>query len=269
MDEIVFRLFHPGDETAFRELNEAWIAPLFGIEQRDREVLGDPVAQILKPGGHIVFATVAGRPVGCCALVFMAEGEYELSKMTVAKSMRGSGAGRSLLASPHDRLRPPDQGEAPLSGNQYRARRRNPSLRIAGLQEAAARTLPFRLLAFKSADGPDSYLSPRTALHPVADHFRGAARFFHFRKLFNRPPHLPAPVRILRRRSGQILLVRLARDVFLIYQPQRARSQGKEPGDGVMNLRRQFGNAARIPLVILRQELRCVEGVKQAMLILN
>ena len=98
MDEIVFRLFHPGDETAFRELNEAWIAPLFGIEQRDREVLGDPVAQILKPGGHIVFATVAGRPVGCCALVFMAEGEYELSKMTVAKSMRGSGAGRSLLA---------------------------------------------------------------------------------------------------------------------------------------------------------------------------
>lgn len=98
MGQITVRKFQPGDERTFREMNEAWIAPIFGIEERDRELLNDPVRYILDPGGHILMATLGDAPVGCCALVFMEDAEFELSKMTVDERFRGSGAGRRLLS---------------------------------------------------------------------------------------------------------------------------------------------------------------------------
>jgi putative acetyltransferase len=36
--------------------------------------------------------------IGCCALVPMAPGEFELVKMTVSEAARGHGVGRRLLA---------------------------------------------------------------------------------------------------------------------------------------------------------------------------
>lgn len=92
------RDFQPGDESAFRELNEAWIRQYFAIEPKDLEVLGDPVEHILKPGGHIIMAIDGGRAVGCCALLAMPEGSFEIGKMAVAEEFRGQGIGRKLLA---------------------------------------------------------------------------------------------------------------------------------------------------------------------------
>jgi len=94
---IHIRPFKPGDQEAFRSLNEAWIAKYFVIEPADREVLEDPVANILARGGHIFMALADSRPVGCCALIPMAPGEFELAKMTVSEQERGRGIGRKVL----------------------------------------------------------------------------------------------------------------------------------------------------------------------------
>src|SRR5437868_11382646 len=97
MPEIHVRPFESGDQIAFRELNEAWIGKYFTIEEPDRIILGDPVANILQVGGHIFMAVASQIPVGCCALLPMRAGEFELAKMTVMESQRGRGIGRMLL----------------------------------------------------------------------------------------------------------------------------------------------------------------------------
>ncbi|HEY4087251.1 MAG TPA: GNAT family N-acetyltransferase [Bryobacteraceae bacterium] len=97
MDSLLFRMFEPGDETAFRELNEAWIRQFFAIEPKDLEVLGDPVRHILDHGGEIVMAIQNGSSVGCCALLAMPERCFEIGKMAVAEEVRGQGIGRGLL----------------------------------------------------------------------------------------------------------------------------------------------------------------------------
>lgn len=93
----IFRIFEPGDEVAFRELNEDWIAEHFSIEEPDRKVLGDPAAYIVRPGGQIVMAIRDGRAVGCCALLATEPGVFEVGKMTVRAGYRGLGIGKRLL----------------------------------------------------------------------------------------------------------------------------------------------------------------------------
>ena len=96
------RPFQRGDETAFRELNEAWIAKYFRIEDKDRETLGNPQKYILSPGGEIFMALMDGDPVGCVALVRMSDNTMELAKMAVDENYRGQGIGRSLIAAAID-----------------------------------------------------------------------------------------------------------------------------------------------------------------------
>ena len=97
MPAIHLRPFKPGDEAAFRSLNEAWIAKYFVIEEADHAVLEYPVENILEPGGHIFMALIDDRPIGCCALLPMGPGEFELAKMAVLESERGHGTGRKIL----------------------------------------------------------------------------------------------------------------------------------------------------------------------------
>lgn len=94
---IHVRPFQNGDEAAFRELNEAWIAKYFVIEEADRIVLEDPVGNILAVGGHIFMAVSDEVPVGCCALLPMEPGAFELAKMAVREDLRGHGIGRKVL----------------------------------------------------------------------------------------------------------------------------------------------------------------------------
>lgn len=96
-DGLVFRTYRPGDEAAFFRLNEAWITRMFELEPADREIISDPRKHILDGGGQICIAERNQEAVGCCALIAMGGGEFELAKMTVAETERGSGVGRKLL----------------------------------------------------------------------------------------------------------------------------------------------------------------------------
>jgi GNAT superfamily N-acetyltransferase len=94
---LFVRLFQPGDEEAFRALNEAWIAKYFRLEEKDRETLEDPHSHILLPGGQIFMAVRDGQRIGGCALIALKDGSMEVAKMAVAESERGQGIGRKLL----------------------------------------------------------------------------------------------------------------------------------------------------------------------------
>ncbi|HEX4230861.1 MAG TPA: GNAT family N-acetyltransferase [Bryobacteraceae bacterium] len=85
------------DRSAFRTLNEEWIARYFVIEKKDREILNDPESSILSKGGHIFMVHAGGDAVGCVALIPMGNGVYELSKMAVSPRFRALGIGRRLL----------------------------------------------------------------------------------------------------------------------------------------------------------------------------
>ena len=95
--ELTIREFAAGDEAAFRKLNEEWIVRHFALEHKDRISLADPQGTILDRGGRIFLAVRDGQPVGCCALLAMAPGEFEVAKMAVTESLQGAGIGRHLL----------------------------------------------------------------------------------------------------------------------------------------------------------------------------
>jgi putative acetyltransferase len=95
--EIVIREFREGDEGAFRRLNEEWIVLYFRLEPKDEYALSNPRETILDRGGRIFFAERDGSAVGCCALLAMGPGEFEVGKMAVTAMARGCGIGRRLL----------------------------------------------------------------------------------------------------------------------------------------------------------------------------
>ena len=95
--ELTIREFTAGDGVAFRKLNEEWIVRHFALEPKDEISLADPQGTILDRGGRIFLALRGCQPVGCCALLAMAPGEFEVAKMAVTESSQGAGIGRRLL----------------------------------------------------------------------------------------------------------------------------------------------------------------------------
>ena len=83
----------------FRDINAEWINAMFRLEDTDREVLDNPRAKIIDPGGVILFVEARGLGiVGTCALQKTGPTAYELTKMGVRESARGLKAGEFLLA---------------------------------------------------------------------------------------------------------------------------------------------------------------------------
>jgi GNAT superfamily N-acetyltransferase len=103
--EIEIRPFRPGDETAFRRLNEEWIVRYFRIEPKDEKTFADPQGAILDHGGRIYFAVLGKECVGCCALLRRGENEFEVGKMAVSTDHQGQGIGRLLLLAVIDEAR--------------------------------------------------------------------------------------------------------------------------------------------------------------------
>jgi GNAT superfamily N-acetyltransferase len=94
---IELRAFRPGDADTFRRLNEAWIEKHFGLEEHDNQILSDPEGYVLAKGGYIFFAVADLIPIGCCALVPISPGVYEVAKMAVNELWQGRGIGRRVL----------------------------------------------------------------------------------------------------------------------------------------------------------------------------
>lgn len=82
----------------WRALNAAWLAEGgFVVEAKDRRVLDDPEGLILTRGGRIFFVEDDTGVLGCCALMAMADGGFEVAKMTVTPAARGRGLSLRLL----------------------------------------------------------------------------------------------------------------------------------------------------------------------------
>lgn len=95
-DRIV--AYTPAYSEAWRRLNTEWlVAGGFALEAKDHQTLDDPEGQILAKGGHVFFAERGGVPVGCCGLIAMADGGFEVTKMTVRPEARGGGLALRLL----------------------------------------------------------------------------------------------------------------------------------------------------------------------------
>lgn len=95
---LAVRDFDDSLATVFHDINAEWIAAMFSLEPADREVLEQPRARIVDPGGAILFVEAPGLGViGTCALRKEAEGVFELTKMAVLAKARGLKAGEFLL----------------------------------------------------------------------------------------------------------------------------------------------------------------------------
>jgi putative acetyltransferase len=98
MDRIEIVPYRPDHAAAWRSLNEDWlVAGGYALEPKDQLVLSDPQGVILDGGGHIFIAERDGEPVGCCSLMAMADGGYEVGKMAVTEAARGLNLGWQLL----------------------------------------------------------------------------------------------------------------------------------------------------------------------------
>ncbi len=96
--EIQIVPYRPHHAAAWIALNEYWIlAGGYALEAKDRLVLDDPDGSILSTGGVIFIAEREGEAVGCCSLMAMADGGFEVGKMAAAATAQGLGLGRRLL----------------------------------------------------------------------------------------------------------------------------------------------------------------------------
>jgi DNA-binding MarR family transcriptional regulator/RimJ/RimL family protein N-acetyltransferase len=82
----------------FHDINAEWISSMFVLEPTDRDVLENPRARIIAPGGDILFAKAGPLGVvGTCALQKTGENQFELTKMGVRETARGLKVGEVLL----------------------------------------------------------------------------------------------------------------------------------------------------------------------------
>lgn len=97
-DVLAIREYADDLAKDFYTINAEWIGAMFTLEAKDREILENPRATILDPGGFILFVESAELGViGTCALMKVDEGVFELTKMGVLASARGRKAGELLL----------------------------------------------------------------------------------------------------------------------------------------------------------------------------
>lgn len=98
-DVLSIRAFSDDLAVLFRDINRAWIETMFTMEAADHEILDHPRDKILVPGGDILFVESARAGIiGTGALKKTGHNDFELTKMGVLESARGSQAGAFLLA---------------------------------------------------------------------------------------------------------------------------------------------------------------------------
>lgn len=103
--------YRPAYKKHFKRLNEEWLRKHFTVEKHDAEILDDPNGRIVKKGGIILFALLAGEVAGTCAVIRHRGGKLELCKMAVAPEHRGRGVGAALGLAAMERARASGAGE--------------------------------------------------------------------------------------------------------------------------------------------------------------
>ena len=96
MSGIAVVEFSPAYAADFRRLNLDWIERLFEVEAPDLEVLDDPGAAIVAPGGMIFIALDGEAVVGTAAMIRVTDERFELAKMAVASTHQRRGIGELL-----------------------------------------------------------------------------------------------------------------------------------------------------------------------------
>jgi ribosomal protein S18 acetylase RimI-like enzyme len=81
---------------AFKQLNLEWLEGYDLLEPADLVHLDDPRTSILDLGGEIFVAVRSEHPVGTCAFAPHGPGAFEIVKLAVTASARGTRIGRRL-----------------------------------------------------------------------------------------------------------------------------------------------------------------------------
>ncbi|MEO8446328.1 MAG: helix-turn-helix domain-containing GNAT family N-acetyltransferase [bacterium] len=94
--EVIISDYDPKHKKLFRELNYEWISKNFKVEDKDRKQLENPEREIIKKGGHILFAEFENEISGTVAIIRHEEKVFELAKMAVTEKARGKQVGKKL-----------------------------------------------------------------------------------------------------------------------------------------------------------------------------
>lgn len=81
----------------FERLNVEWLEKYFRVEDFDKKVFANPQKEIIKKGGHIIFAKYQNEIVGTVALIKTEDGSFELAKMAVTEKVQGKQIGKKLM----------------------------------------------------------------------------------------------------------------------------------------------------------------------------
>lgn len=95
--EIDFTDFNESYLKDFQKLNEEWLRSYLEISSHDKQVLTDPVGEIIKQNGIIVMMKVPDQVLGTYALKEISDEDCELLKFCIRKELRGYGLGKKLL----------------------------------------------------------------------------------------------------------------------------------------------------------------------------
>lgn len=88
--------YKPAYKRYFQSLNYEWLRKHFRVEHADDRVLSNPMGQIIKRGGAVIFARLQGQIVGTVALIRHDKDIFELAKMAVAESAQRRLVGTKL-----------------------------------------------------------------------------------------------------------------------------------------------------------------------------
>ena len=99
--------WQPVHQTAWKNLNMAWISRDYEVEQVDLDTLEFPEKYFINGGGAVLLAQreTDGEIIGTVALQPFGNGVLELAKMTVAENARGLKIGELLGTAALERAR--------------------------------------------------------------------------------------------------------------------------------------------------------------------
>ncbi len=81
----------------FQSLNEDWLNTYLEVSAHDKQMLADPIKEIIRQNGEIFFMLYRGKAIGTYVLQNLGEGYCELSKVTIKKKYRGRKLGQRLM----------------------------------------------------------------------------------------------------------------------------------------------------------------------------